>query len=129
MSHTPHELIEEFPDKVEAMQSLKQSDAHFAKLYDEYHTINRAIHRAETDIEPTDDLHMSEMRKQRMVLNFDEKATAKDAFIAKQLPKYIDQTLAPLKFQQTDQLKAIVTLKGREIKDRLAFAKYFLQNI
>ena len=68
MSHTPHELIEEFPDKVEAMQSLKQSDAHFAKLYDEYHTINRAIHRAETDVEPTDDLHMSQMRKERMML-------------------------------------------------------------
>ena len=68
MSHTPHELIEEFPDMVETMQALKQSDAHFAKLYDEYHVINRAIHRAETDVEPTDDLHMSQMRKERMLL-------------------------------------------------------------
>ncbi len=68
MSHTPHELMEEFPDKVETMHALKESDAHFAKLYEEYHTINRAIHRAETDVEPTDDLHMSEMRKQRLML-------------------------------------------------------------
>ena len=68
MSHTPHELAEEFPDQVEAMHALKESDAHFARLFDEYHEINRAIHRAETDVEPTDDLHMSEMRKQRMVL-------------------------------------------------------------
>jgi uncharacterized protein YdcH (DUF465 family) len=68
MSHTPHELSEEFPDKVEVIHQLKQNDAHFARLADEYHEINRAIHRAETDLEPTDDLHMAEMRKQRMML-------------------------------------------------------------
>ena len=66
MSHTPNELAEEFPDRVEQMSKLKQSDAHFSKLFDEYHEINRAVHRAETDIEPTDDLHMAEMRKQRL---------------------------------------------------------------
>ncbi|WP_296425455.1 DUF465 domain-containing protein [Yoonia sp.] len=68
MSHTPHELIAEFPDQQDLLHSLKETDAHFAKLCDEYHTINRAIHRAETDVEPTDDLHMAEMRKQRMSL-------------------------------------------------------------
>ncbi|MBI1492700.1 YdcH family protein [Halocynthiibacter styelae] len=68
MSHTPHELAEEFPDYAEKMSELKQSDAHFAKLADEYHEINRAIHRAETDVEPTDDLNMATMRKQRMAL-------------------------------------------------------------
>ena len=68
MSHTPHELLEEFPDQVEAIHALKENDTHFARLYDDYHTVNRAIHRAETDVEPTDDLHMSEMRKQRMML-------------------------------------------------------------
>lgn len=68
MSHTPHELAEEFPEYAEKMSELKQSDAHFAKLADEYHEINRAVHRAETDVEPTDDLNMAAMRKQRMVL-------------------------------------------------------------
>jgi len=68
MSHTPHELAEEFPGKVEQIAALKQSDAHFARLADEYHEINRAVHRAETDVEPTDDLHMNDMRKQRMAL-------------------------------------------------------------
>ncbi len=68
MSHTPHELIEEFPDQVDAMHALKESNAHFAKIYEDYHVINRAIHRAETDMEPTDDLHMAERRKQRMAL-------------------------------------------------------------
>ena len=68
MSHTPHELAEEFPDHVQAIHELKSSDAHFAKLMDEYHEINRAVHRAETDIEPTGDMHMAEMRKQRLAL-------------------------------------------------------------
>ncbi|MEO0930904.1 MAG: YdcH family protein [Pseudomonadota bacterium] len=68
MSHTPHELMEEFPDKTDAMHRLKGGDAHFARMFDDYHTVNRAIHRAETNIEPTDDLHMAEMRKERMAL-------------------------------------------------------------
>ncbi len=68
MSHTPHELAEEFPDRVEQMQSLKQEDPHFARLFDDYHDINRAIHRAETDVAPTDDLNMADMRKKRMAL-------------------------------------------------------------
>ena len=65
MGHTRHELIEEFPDKAEKMHDLKQSDAHFAKLFDEYHDINRAVHRAETDIEPMEDLAQVDLRKQR----------------------------------------------------------------
>ncbi|MXU64961.1 YdcH family protein [Oceanomicrobium pacificus] len=68
MSHTPHELAEEFPESVDRISKLKSSDAHFAKLFDAYHDVNRDIHRAETNVEPTDDLHMQEMRKQRMVL-------------------------------------------------------------
>ncbi|WP_306119919.1 MULTISPECIES: YdcH family protein [unclassified Roseitalea] len=68
MAHTPHELAAEFPEHVEKMKALKTSDAHFARLFDEYHEINRAIHRAETDIEPTDDFNMDAMRKKRMQL-------------------------------------------------------------
>ncbi|MEQ8481386.1 MAG: YdcH family protein [Hoeflea sp.] len=68
MSHTPHELAEEFPEHAAKMHELKQSDAHFAKLSDAYHEVNRAIHRAETNVEPTDDFHMEEMRKERLKL-------------------------------------------------------------
>lgn len=65
MSHVPHELAEEFPDKAAKMHELKQSDTHFAKLFDDYHDINRAVHRAETNIEPMDDLAQVDLRKQR----------------------------------------------------------------
>ncbi|MFY2825831.1 YdcH family protein [Ruegeria sp. MALMAid1280] len=68
MSHTPHELAEEFPDKVELMSQLKQSDAHFARLVDEYHEVNRVVHRAETNIEPMEDLAEGELRKKRAAL-------------------------------------------------------------
>ena len=65
MSHTPHELHEEFPDKVARMHDLKQSDAHFARLFDDYHEINRAVHRAETNVEPIEDLAEVDLRKRR----------------------------------------------------------------
>ena len=68
MSHTPHELIEEFPDKVEKMHELRSSNAHFAKLADEYHEVNRAVHRAETNVEPMEDLAEGELRKKRAML-------------------------------------------------------------
>jgi uncharacterized protein YdcH (DUF465 family) len=68
MSHTPHELSEEFPEKVQAMHDLKQSDAHFAKLADEYHDVNRAVHRAETNVEPIQELAEVELRKKRAQL-------------------------------------------------------------
>ncbi len=68
MTHTPHELAEDFPDKVDRIHALKDENPHFAKLADDYHEVNRAIHRAETNIEPTDQFHEEELRKQRMRL-------------------------------------------------------------
>ena len=68
MSHTPHELAEEFPKDAERLQELKSANAHFARLYDEYHTINRTIHRAETLVEPMTEEHEAALRRQRMAL-------------------------------------------------------------
>ncbi len=65
MSHTPHELAEEFPGHVAKMHDLKESDAHFARLFDAYHEVNRAVHRAETNIEPRDALAETDLRKER----------------------------------------------------------------
>lgn len=68
MSHTPHELHEEFPDKAERIHALKLSNAHFARLAEEYHEINRAVHRAETGVEPIDGIAETAMRKKRAAL-------------------------------------------------------------
>ncbi|MDO7557584.1 MAG: YdcH family protein [Loktanella sp.] len=68
MSHTPHELAEEFPEHADKIHGLKTSDAHFAKMAEDYHTLNRAVHRAETDVEPTSDDVITDMRKERLQL-------------------------------------------------------------
>jgi len=68
MSHTPHELSEEFPEHAARISELKASDAHFARLTEQYHEINRSVHRAETNIEPMEDLAEQQLRKQRAAL-------------------------------------------------------------
>lgn len=65
MSHTPHELHEEFPEHAARITELKGSDQHFARLMEDYHQVNRAVHRAETGVEPVEELHEVEMRKTR----------------------------------------------------------------
>ncbi|MCG5237279.1 YdcH family protein [Xanthobacter oligotrophicus] len=68
MSHTPHELAADFPDHAEKIQALKLSDAHFAKLSEAYHEVNRQVHRAETDVEPTGDAEIEALRRERVRL-------------------------------------------------------------
>ena len=68
MSHVPHELHEEFPQDGQRIHALKTSNAHFARLADQYHDVNRAIHRAEAQVEPTSDDLLEEMKKQRLHL-------------------------------------------------------------
>ena len=68
MSHTPHELAEQFPNHADAIHKLRQENPHFARISDDYHQLNRDIHRAETNVEPTDDFHLEEMKKTRLLL-------------------------------------------------------------
>lgn len=68
MTHTPHELHEEFPNHAGKITELKVSNPHFARLMDEYHALNQAVHRAETNLEPTEELHEVELRKKRAQL-------------------------------------------------------------
>lgn len=68
MSHTPHELAEEFPQDRDLIHRLKQDDAHFARLADKYHTVNRAIHRIESEIEAASDEWLESFKKERLAL-------------------------------------------------------------
>lgn len=68
MSNTPHDLLEEFPAEATRISALKETDAHFARLVEEYHEVNRAVHRAETRVEPMSDEHETELRKKRAAL-------------------------------------------------------------
>ncbi|WP_419905734.1 YdcH family protein [Kiloniella sp.] len=66
--HTPHGLLEEFPEFKDSIRIKKQSDAHFAKLADDYHRINRLVHRHESEIEALSDEHITEIKKERLAL-------------------------------------------------------------
>lgn len=68
MTDTPHALPEEFPELAGKIAEMKASDNHFARLYDEYDEINRAVHKAETNLEPTDQFHEEDLRKKRAAL-------------------------------------------------------------
>jgi len=77
--NTPHELAQEFPGREADISALKQHDSHFARIVTRYHEVNRAIHRAETNVEPTDDFRMQELRKERLHLK-DEVAQTLSVF-------------------------------------------------
>ena len=68
MSHTPHELADDFPESAERLRALNASSAHFAKLCDDYHEVNRQVHRMETSAEPAGEAVEALMRRKRMML-------------------------------------------------------------
>lgn len=79
MSNTPHDLHAEFPEYAEAITALKTSDSRFARLAAQYHEVNDMIHRAETNIDPMEDLAMIDLRKTRGRLRDDIYAALKAA--------------------------------------------------
>jgi uncharacterized protein YdcH (DUF465 family) len=68
MANTPHELAEEFPDMTDRIRELRTKDNHFARLVEEYHEINRQIHRIETRIEPASEDVEEELKRHRVRL-------------------------------------------------------------
>jgi len=78
MSNTPHTLAEEFPGEIEAIHKLKASNAHFARLLEEYDTVNDQVHLAETNVTPMDQFEEEKLRKRRLQIK-DEIAEALSA--------------------------------------------------
>ncbi len=68
MTHVPHELHEEFPEAAETLHKLKLENHHFAKLADDYHEVNREIHRIEADVEAASDARAEDLKKRRLAL-------------------------------------------------------------
>ncbi len=68
MSHVPHELHEEFPEAADTLHQLKINDAHFSRLANEYHTLNREVHRIETNVAPAADEVLEDLKKKRLLL-------------------------------------------------------------
>jgi uncharacterized protein len=63
-----HDLHHEFPEYKDAIHELKLGNQHFAKLFDEYHRVNKDVRRIEENDEPVTDIALEEMKKQRLKL-------------------------------------------------------------
>ncbi|MDH5480739.1 MAG: DUF465 domain-containing protein [Nitrosomonas sp.] len=62
-----HDLHHEFPEYHDRIHDLKISDAHFARLFAEYHDINREIIRIEDGVENTADEYLEDLKKKRLL--------------------------------------------------------------
>ena len=68
LSNTLHTLSDEFPGQMDKIHKLKVSDAHFARILKEYDEVNDQVHRAETNIDPVEQLVEVDLRKRRLRL-------------------------------------------------------------
>ena len=66
MSHTPHELADEFPNDHAVLHDLKLKNAHFVTLSERYHDLNGEIHRIEAGIETPSDGYTGKIKKKRV---------------------------------------------------------------
>jgi len=63
-----HPLIEEFPEYRDAIHRLKIENAHFHHLMGKYEELDKHIFRIEDGSEPTEDVVVETLKKQRLAL-------------------------------------------------------------
>ncbi len=63
-----HDLVHELPEHRDRIHELKMHDAHFARLFDQYHEVEHEVHRIEQGIENTSDEYLETKKKERLHL-------------------------------------------------------------
>ena len=63
-----HELHREFPEFLDVMQALRNSDSHFSQMFDEYHALTTEVEHLEEEDVPVDDFTIETMKKKRAKL-------------------------------------------------------------
>lgn len=63
-----HDLIHELPEYREKIHDLKMSNAHFARLFEQYHEVDHEVHRIESGAENTSDDYLEGRKKVRLKL-------------------------------------------------------------
>ncbi|MGB2739872.1 MAG: YdcH family protein [Cognaticolwellia sp.] len=63
-----HDLHHEFPEFQEEIRQLKMSDAHFARLFKEYHELDQEVRRIEEGVETTSDEYLETRKIARLHL-------------------------------------------------------------
>ena len=61
-----HELHREFPEFLDVMQALRNSDSHFSEMFDEYHALTNEVEHLEEEDVPVDDFTIENMKKKRV---------------------------------------------------------------
>jgi uncharacterized protein YdcH (DUF465 family) len=79
MLNEKHDLVHELPEYRDAIHALKTNNAHFSKLFDEYHEVDHEIHRIETGVETPSDEYVEEIKKKRLQLKDELFAMIKNA--------------------------------------------------
>ena len=64
----PHELVQEFPGMAERIHELRENDAHFRKLADRYHDLNKAVYRAQERLDVVTEDEEHKLRHERLKL-------------------------------------------------------------
>lgn len=69
MAHVDnHPLARDFPEHRQAIHDLKQADAHFRRLFDDYEALDRAVIRVEQGVEHLSDLELDKLKMRRVVV-------------------------------------------------------------
>lgn len=68
MTLEKHDLVHELPEYRHQIHELKSKDAHFARLFEEYHEVDHEVHRIETGAENPSDDYTEERKKVRLSL-------------------------------------------------------------
>lgn len=66
-----HPLVHDFPEQRNELQRLRQQDALFARLAEEYEALDKRICRIEDGIEMLDDVSLSALKLNRVALKDD----------------------------------------------------------
>ncbi|MGB7816394.1 MAG: DUF465 domain-containing protein [Methylotenera sp.] len=68
MSVDHHDLVHELPEHREKIHALKLDNAHFAKLFDEYHVVTKEVEHLENTGVPVSDVIFEGQKKKRALL-------------------------------------------------------------
>jgi len=68
MSVDHHDLVDELPEYRERIHALKLDNAHFSKLFDEYHVVTKEVENLEKSGVPVSDVIFEGQKKKRAQL-------------------------------------------------------------
>lgn len=63
-----HSLVNEFPEMRDRIHTMKTTDNHFARLFNEYDAVEHEVHRIESGAEATSDEYLETLKKKRLKL-------------------------------------------------------------